>query len=97
MLTTWCWGAVWGRPGLPRRTRSLLNLALLGALGHHEELKLHLRGALRNGVSEAEIGEVFLQLAVYAGVPAANTAFRIAKEVLKEVAAEAAPAASAPT
>jgi 3-oxoadipate enol-lactonase/4-carboxymuconolactone decarboxylase len=97
MLTTWCWGAVWGRPGLPRRTRSLLNLAMLGALGHHEELKLHLRGALRNGVSEAEIGEVFLQLAVYAGVPAANTAFRIAKEVLKEVAAEAAPAASAPT
>ena len=90
MLTAWCWGAVWGRPGLPRHTRSLLNLAMLAALGHHEELKLHIRGALRNGVSEAEIGEVFLQVAVYAGVPAANTAFRIAKETLREVAAEAA-------
>ncbi|BCX16992.1 MAG: 3-oxoadipate enol-lactonase [Geminicoccaceae bacterium] len=88
MLTTWCWGAVWGRPGLPRRTRSLLNLAMLAALGHHEELKLHIRGALRNGVSEAEIGEVFLQVAVYAGVPAANSAFRIAKETLREIAAE---------
>ncbi len=94
MLTTWCWGAVWGRPGLPRHTRSLLNLAMLGALGHHEELALHVRGALRNGVSEAEIGEVFLQLAVYAGVPAANSAFRIAKEVLREVAAEGAPSTS---
>lgn len=88
MLTSWCWGAVWGRPGLPRHTRSLLNLAMLAALGHHEELKLHIRGALRNGVSEAEIGEVFLQVAVYAGVPAANTAFRIAKETLREVAGE---------
>ncbi|MCL6607601.1 MAG: 3-oxoadipate enol-lactonase [Geminicoccaceae bacterium] len=96
MLTTWCWGAVWGRPGLPRHTRSLLNLAMLAALGHHEELKLHVRGALRNGVSEAEIGEVFLQVAVYAGVPAANTAFRIAKETLREVAAEAAGAAAEP-
>lgn len=88
MLTTWCWGAVWGRPGLPRRTRSLLNLAMLAALGHHEELKLHVRGAVRNGVSEAEIGEVLLQVAVYAGVPAANSAFRIAKEALREIAAE---------
>ncbi len=90
MLTTWCWGAVWSRPGLPRHTRSLLNLAMLAALGHHEELELHIRGALRNGVSEAEIGEVFLQVAVYAGVPAANTAFRIAKETLREVASETA-------
>jgi 3-oxoadipate enol-lactonase/4-carboxymuconolactone decarboxylase len=96
MLTTWCWGAVWGRPGLPRHTRSLLNLAMLAALGHHEELKLHIRGALRNGVSEAEIGEVFLQVAVYAGVPAANSAFRIAKETLREIAAEAAGASGEP-
>lgn len=96
MLTTWCWGAVWGRPGLPRRTRSLLNLAMLAALGHHEELKLHVRGALRNGVSEAEIGEVLLQVAVYAGVPAANSAFRIAKETLREIAAEGSEAGRSP-
>ncbi len=86
LLTTWCWGAVWGRPGLPRHTRSLLNLAMLAALGRHEELALHVRAARRNGVSEAEIAEVFLQVAVYAGVPAANSAFRIAKEVLQETA-----------
>lgn len=92
LLTTWCWGAVWGRPGLPRRTRSLLNIAMLAALGHHEELALHLRGALRNGVSENEIGEVLLQVAVYAGVPAANTAFKIAKEVLREAGPEPAAA-----
>ncbi|MCX7630459.1 MAG: 3-oxoadipate enol-lactonase [Geminicoccaceae bacterium] len=89
MLTAWCWGALWGRPGLSRRIRSMLNIAMLAALGHHEELALHLRGALRNGVSEAEIAEVLLQVAVYAGVPAANSAFRIAKEVLREAREEA--------
>lgn len=95
LLTAWCWGALWGRPGLPRRVRSMLNIALLAALGHHEELALHVRGALKNGVSEAEIAEVLLQVAVYAGVPAANSAFRIAKEVLREVHAPKAENGSA--
>ena len=81
-LTRCAWGEVWTRPGLDRRTRSCVTVAMLVALGHDEELKLHLRGALNNGVTRDEIKEVLLQSAVYAGVPAANTAFRIANDFL---------------
>jgi 4-carboxymuconolactone decarboxylase len=81
LLNTYCWNDIWNRPGLPRKTRSLLNLAMLTALGKEHELKLHIRGALNNGLTKDEIKEVFLQAAVYAGVPAAVVAFRCAKEV----------------
>ena len=84
-VTEYCWGTVWNRPGLERKTRSMLNLAMLTALGKMHELKLHVRGALNNGVSRAEIGEVLLQAGVYAGVPAAVEAFRNAKEVFDEI------------
>jgi 4-carboxymuconolactone decarboxylase len=86
-ITQYCWGDVWNRPGLDRRTRSLLNLAMLTALNRPHELKLHLGGALRNGVTRDEIREVFLQAAVYCGAPAAVDAFRTAREVFKEMAA----------
>src|SRR5215469_13924683 len=85
-LTEYCWGAVWGREGLPHKTRSMLNLAMLAALGREHELRLHLRGALRNGVTKEEIREVLIQVAVYAGVPTAVSAFRVAREVLGEAA-----------
>jgi 4-carboxymuconolactone decarboxylase len=84
LLNTYCWNDVWNRPGLPRKTRSMLNLAMLTALGKDHELKLHVRGALNNGVTKDEIKEVFLQAAIYAGVPAAVAAFRAAREVLSE-------------
>ena len=84
LVTEYCWGAVWGRPGLPRRTRSLLNLAMLSALNRPHELKLHLRGALTNGVTQNEIREVFLQVAIYCGVPSAIDAYRTAREVFAE-------------
>jgi 3-oxoadipate enol-lactonase/4-carboxymuconolactone decarboxylase len=77
------WGEVWTRPGLDRRTRSCITVAMLVALNHHEELRMHLRAALRNGVTVEELREVLLQTAVYCGVPAANAAFRIAAEVLE--------------
>lgn len=83
-ITRYAWGEVWSRPGLDRPTRSLLTLALLAALGHHEEFAMHVRAALRNGVTDAEIREVLLHTAVYAGVPAANRAFAIAQRVLAE-------------
>lgn len=82
LVTEYCWGAVWGREQLPRKTRSLLNLAMLGALNRSHELRLHIRGALNNGVTKEEIREVFMQLAIYAGVPAGVEAFRVAREVL---------------
>lgn len=85
-LTEYCWGAVWGRDGLPHKTRSMLNLAMLSALGREHELRLHLRGALRNGVTKEEIREVLIQVAVYAGVPTAVSAFRVAREVFADVA-----------
>jgi 4-carboxymuconolactone decarboxylase len=85
LLNTYCWNDIWNRPGLPRPTRSLLNLAMLTALGKTPELKLHIRGALNNGVTKDEIKEVFLQAAVYCGVPAAVEAFRSAREVFAEV------------
>lgn len=84
LLNTYCWNDIWNRPGLARRTRSLLNLAMLSALGREQELKLHIAGALNNGVTREEIREVFLQVAVYCGVPAAVTSFRCAREVFRE-------------
>jgi len=84
-VTKHCWGAVWTRPGLPRKTRSMLNLAMLAATGHPEELKLHLRGAITNGVTKDEIAEIFLQVGVYAGAPSALEAFRTAKDVFAEL------------
>jgi 4-carboxymuconolactone decarboxylase len=84
-VTEWCWGGVWTRPGLPRKTRSLLNLGLLAALNRQPEIRIHLRGALNNGVTREEIAEVFLQVAVYAGAPAAMDAFRTAKELFDEM------------
>jgi|SRR3954451_14666210 3-oxoadipate enol-lactonase/4-carboxymuconolactone decarboxylase len=82
LITEYAWGAVWTRPGLDRRTRSLITITAMVARGHHEELALHLRAALRNGVTVEEIQETLLHSAVYCGVPDANTAFRIAQDVL---------------
>lgn len=79
LVTEYCWGAVWGREGLPFKTRSMLNLAMLAALNRPNELRTHVRGALTNGVTRDEIREIFMQVAVYAGVPAAVEAFRIAR------------------
>ena len=84
-LSEYCWGAVWTREGLPRKTRSMLNLAMLTALGKNHELKLHIKGALTNGVTRGEIREVFIQTSVYCGVPAGVEAFRCAKEVFTEL------------
>lgn len=81
-ITRFAWGGVWSRPGLDRRTRSAITLAVLTALGRENELELHLRAAVRNGLTEQEIGEVLLHTAVYAGVPAANAAFAVAQRVL---------------
>lgn len=85
MVTQYAWGDVWNRPGLSRRDRSLLNLAMLTALNRPHELKLHVRGALTNGVSKDEIREVFMQTAIYCGVPAAIDSFRTAREVFKDL------------
>lgn len=85
LVTEYCWGAVWGRDGLDKKSRSMLNLAMISALNRPHELKMHVKGALRNGVSKAEITEVLLQVAIYCGVPAAVDAFRIAKEAFKEM------------
>jgi 4-carboxymuconolactone decarboxylase len=83
-ITRSVWGDIWSRPGLDRRTRSCITLAILTALGREGELALHVRAALRNGLSREEIGEVILHSAVYAGVPAANQAFAVAQRVLDE-------------
>lgn len=83
-ITRSAWGAIWTRDGLDRRTRSAITLTALTALGHHDELELHVRAALRNGLTPDEIAEVLLHTAVYAGVPAANTAFARAQKVLAE-------------
>ena len=92
-ITRTAWGDVWSRPGLDRRMRSVAVLTSLIAHGHQEELAMHLRAALRNGLSVPEIGEVILQSAIYSGVPAANTAFRIASTVFAEASAESGPSA----
>ncbi len=88
LVTEYCWGAIWGREGLSRKTRSMLNLAMLTALNREHEFKLHVRGALRNGVSRDEIREVLLQAAVYCGAPAAISAFRQAREAFDAFDAE---------
>ena len=88
-ITKYAWGDVWRRPGLDRRSRSILNIGMLTALNRPAELKLHLRGALRNGVTREEIRECLLQSAVYCGAPAALDAFRIAREVFAQIETEA--------
>jgi 4-carboxymuconolactone decarboxylase len=85
LATEYCWGYVWGREQLDRRTRSLLNLAMIAALNRPHELRLHVGGALRNGVTREEIREVFLQVAIYCGVPAGVDSFRAAREVFAEL------------
>jgi 4-carboxymuconolactone decarboxylase len=85
LVTQYCWGEIWGRPGLDRKVRSMLNLAMLSALNRPHEIKAHVRGALANGLTKDDIKEVFLQVAIYCGVPAAVDSFRLAKEVFKEL------------
>ncbi len=89
LVTEWCWGELWNRPGLDRRTRSFINLAMLAALNRPNEVRLHVRGALNNGLSQEEIQEVLLQVAIYCGVPAALDSMKVANEVIKEEAAKA--------
>lgn len=85
LVTEYCWGTVWSRPGLERKTRSLINLAMLTALNRSHELAVHVRGAANNGCTDKEIQEVLIQAAIYAGVPAALESFRIAEATLREV------------
>jgi 4-carboxymuconolactone decarboxylase len=85
LVTEWCWGEIWGRPGLDRKTRSFLNLAMLTALNRPHEIRLHVRGAINNGLTRQEIQEVILQAAIYCGVPAALDCMKVAVEVLKEI------------
>jgi 4-carboxymuconolactone decarboxylase len=85
LVTEYCWDEVWNRQGLDRRSRSILNLGMISALNRPHELKLHIRGALNNGLSRSEIQEIFLQVAVYCGVPAAVESFRLAREVFSEI------------
>ena len=89
LVTTYCWGWCWGREGLERRDRSLINLAMIGILNRHNELKAHIRGALNNGLSREEIREVLLQVGIYGGIPAAVDSFRIANEAFAEIDNEA--------
>jgi 4-carboxymuconolactone decarboxylase len=84
LITSYAWGEIWTRPGLDRRTRSAITITALVALNHHNELAMHTRAALRNGLTPDEIKEVLLQAAIYCGVPAANSAFAIAQQVLDE-------------
>jgi 4-carboxymuconolactone decarboxylase len=83
-ITRYAWGEIWARPGLDRRTRSCITLTALVALGRLDELEMHVRAAIRNGLTQQEIGEVLLQCAVYCGVPAANSAFAVAQNVFSE-------------
>ena len=85
LVTEYCWGAVWGRDTLPLKIRSMLNLAMISSLNRPHELKIHVKGALRNGVTKDEIREVFLQVAIYCGVPAGVDSFRIAREAFAEM------------
>ena len=85
LVTEYCWGNVWSRPGLERKTRSLINVAMLTALNRPHEVKLHLRGALNNGCSKNDVMEVLLQTAIYCGVPAAMDSLRVAKEFFQEI------------
>jgi 4-carboxymuconolactone decarboxylase len=94
LITRYAWGEIWTRTGLPRHTRSMLTIAMMVALNREEELKLHLRAAANNGMTRDEIKEVLLQAAIYCGVPAANSAFRLAQQVFDDV--DTANAGSAP-
>lgn len=85
LATEWCWDEIWNRPGLERRSRSILNLGMIAALNRPHELRLHIRGAINNGLTKDELKEIFLQIGVYCGLPAALDSFRIAKEVFKEM------------
>ncbi|WP_068273621.1 carboxymuconolactone decarboxylase family protein [Aldersonia kunmingensis] len=85
LVTEYAWGAVWGRDGLPLKTRSMLNLAMLAVLNRPHELRTHLRGALTNGVTKEEIREIFLQVGIYAGIPASVDSFRIARDLFAEL------------
>ena len=85
LVTTYCWGECWGRPGLDRKTRSMLNLAMISALNRPHEIKAHVSGAINNGLTKNDIQEVLLQVAIYVGVPAAVDGFRIAREVFQEM------------
>jgi 4-carboxymuconolactone decarboxylase len=87
LVTEYCWGAIWGREELPKKTRSMLNLAMISALNRPHELKAHIKGALVNGVTRVEIREILLQVAIYCGVPAAVDSFRIAREAFAELEA----------
>jgi len=89
MVTEYCWGTIWTRPELPRKIRSMINLAMLTALNRPHELKIHIRGALQNGCTKKEIREVLLQTAIYCGLPAAIGSFRAAREVFAELGREA--------
>lgn len=89
LVTRYCWGDVWHRPGLDRQQRSMINLAMITALNRPHELKLHVRGALNNGLSRETIREILLQTAIYCGLPACIDAFRVAREVFEEVDQEA--------
>lgn len=86
LSTRYCWGDIWSRPGLSKKTRSMINLAMIATLNRPHELKIHVKGALTNGVSKDEIKEVLLQVAIYAGVPAGMDSFRIAREAFAEAA-----------
>lgn len=88
LITRYAWGEIWARPGLPRQARTLITLAMMVALNRADELRMHLRAALHDGVTREEIEEVLLQTAIYCGVPAANSAFHIAEEVLAETDAK---------
>jgi len=96
LSTEWCWGTVWARPGLPRRIRSLINIAMLSALNRPNEFKIHVQAALNNGVSRDEIQEVLLQVAVYCGVPAGLEGFRLARDVFDIVDSQPMVPVSAP-
>ena len=85
LVTQYCWGEIWGRPGLDRKTRSMLNLAMISALNRPHEVKMHVKGAINNGLTKDQIMEVLLQVAIYCGVPAAVDSFRLAREVFQEM------------
>jgi 4-carboxymuconolactone decarboxylase len=85
IVTQYCWGEIWGRPGLDKKTRSIINLAMLSALNRPHEIKMHVKGAINNGLTKDDIKVVFLQVAIYCGVPAGVDSFRLAKEVFKEM------------
>lgn len=88
LVTKYCWGDIWNRPGLERQQRSMINLAMISALNRPHELQVHVRGALRNGLTKEQIQEIFLQVAIYCGVPAALDSFRLAREVFADMEAE---------